>query len=431
MSISSDVWKAVSVRFYANPELQDGNVLESPEMCQKTIERLKWLKRNPPRLVLMPDKQNKDPHCVMVRALGKRIANLSKEDALEARAMMMAMNTEMLRCDVGKIVASKHGYFWIQKPICMEPVERVELGIDWNKWACEEMLMLPDEDFVKERELYEVIRGDLLPDVVKGADVYELEDYTTLWLESVQFNQCLEVQQAMDEMVRLLSADERVWVRQLAVEIDHQRTKRGTPEVVREMAEEWWPRLIQSSTTQHSFALLRRHWMGNRNQMMELLNRVEELMRPMPGGLYNDVGNVQAFFSHLNYLAPPRKALQGILSLLAIRTLLCTEMGLDMEPCFVSRIDEIKDIKDIRQLPTTIGRVMAFSETQCRKDYQIETMQLLVNWLERDCRGTRVKEIEEMIDCHKPAPNIHINTLVGSATGDVKQEIKEEPKLLT
>ena len=142
----------------------------------------------------------------------------------------------------------------------------------------------------------------------------------------------------------------------------------------------------------------------------------------MPGDLYHDVGDVYEFFSHLGYLAPPMRALSGVLSLLAVRTLICNELGLSQEPFFGDRVEAITDTN---QIPTTIGKVLAFGNEQCKEYAEMLTIQRLANYLKDDYHGTRDAEIEGILDKIKPAPNITIGTLNGSATGQVTQEIKE------
>ena len=62
----NDTLKAVGVRYAVNPELGHRGVVETEEMCQKTIAKLKWLDEKHPRVVLMADSQNKDTHAVLV-----------------------------------------------------------------------------------------------------------------------------------------------------------------------------------------------------------------------------------------------------------------------------------------------------------------------------------------------------------------------------
>ena len=84
----NDTLKAVGVRYAVNPELGHKGVVETEEMCQKTIAKLKWLDENRPRVVLMADSQNKDTHAVMVRALGEKIAYIDMNSAPEIHGML-------------------------------------------------------------------------------------------------------------------------------------------------------------------------------------------------------------------------------------------------------------------------------------------------------------------------------------------------------
>ena len=48
----------MGVRFFANPKLEDRTVLESEEMCRKTIGMLEWLNEKQPIIVMIADLQN-------------------------------------------------------------------------------------------------------------------------------------------------------------------------------------------------------------------------------------------------------------------------------------------------------------------------------------------------------------------------------------
>ena len=66
------------------------------------------------------------------------------------------------------------------------------------------------------------------------------------------------------------------------------------------------------------------------------------------------------------------------------------------------------------EMPTTIGRVVAFAETQCDK-MQKQTIQLLAQWLRDDYEQTHSKEIEALAEAD---PLVMIN-------GDVKGDVIE------
>ena len=385
----SDTIKCVGVRFFANPELEDRTVPETEEMCRKTIGMLEWLKEKRPIIVMMADLQNKDPHCVQVRAMGKAVANVDKDAAPMIRGMLKASPTGKLITQIADVNVYGHGFFYVTKPIVPREFTAEEIGVDWSMWECDMPLLLPAEIFMQEEELHLVIREVLLPDI-EGAKVAQLYEYFQQWMQSIRFNHSREVALAMTEYVRLLSADKREEVRQIGNELDHLRTKKGTPEVIGEMAGEWWNTLLGSSTVSDNFALIRRRAMSEKCQLLSILEYVERLMRPMPGELYNDVGDAHKFFSHLYYLAPPIHALQGVLSLMAIRTLICRELNLGMEPCFGSRMTDVKDVRDI---PVTIGDVLDFADDYCDERLEKLTMQRFAEQMQLKFLNQQSEEI--------------------------------------
>ena len=368
---TNDTFKAVSVRYFANPELEDKHVIETDEMCLKTIARLERLRDCDPRLVLMRNRKNRDPHCVIVMAMGQGVANLSKEDALEACGMMTAMGVDCLRSRIAQVVVGKHGYFYIHKPECGQPYVCEPLGVDWSRWETEEMLLLPEDDLLATESLSVVIREDLLPCLGEEGVVCELREYLTLWMQAVRYNQCHEVQHEMHHYIRLLSADSREEVRQLAVEIDHLRTKKGTSEMTRELVDVWWSGLLHSRTVTDSFSIVKARCAHDTQQLWKILLHVNDLMRTMPGELYNDVGDAYEFFSHLGYLAPPISAYRGVLSLYAIRTLVCEHLGISQSPSWQPQPAQITSVRDI---PLTLGDVIDFKDTH--PDIDKNTMRL-------------------------------------------------------
>ena len=397
-----DTIKCVGVRFFVNPELEDRTVLETEEMCRKTIDVLEWLNEKRPIIVMIADLQNQDPHCVQLRAMGRAVANVDRDAAPMIRGMLKASPSGKLITKITDVNVYRHGFFYVNTPIVPKEFTAEEIGVDWSQWTIETPIVLPAENLLEEEELSIVIREVLLPDIA-CIDIEQLTEYFTLWMRSIRFNQSREVALAMQEYISILSADEREEVRSLAKELDHLRTKKGNPETISELVSTWWEPMLGSAVVGDNFALIRRRVMSEKRHLLSILDYVEQLMRPRPGKLYNDVGDAGKFFSHLYYLAPPVQALQGVLSLMAIRTLICRELHLGMEPFFGRRVPEITEVS---QLPTTIGRVMEFNKTQCRTYEESLTLQRLVEWLERDSRGNRQTEIEQMLSAHHDEPQV-------------------------
>lgn len=375
-------YKALSVRFVANPELEDRNVLENDAMRQHTVEVLEWLRDRNPRLVLMRDLENHDPNAVMVRAMGKKVAYLCKEDACDAIGLMQAMNCQMLMTQLTRILVHPHGFFYVVKPHVEVRYDAVPMGADWSAWQQDQPLILPEERFCSAQELSWEIRDLLRCRQAKAeGSADELCEYIGLWMQVVRYIPCREVVDEMRDFKSVLSADTDRKVRRMAEKIDQLQAIMGTPEVNREMAEVWWPKVLAHRKVQQCFTSILYQCEGKNESLLALLDKVEKQMRPLPGRLYEDVGDLRRFFAHLNCLVPPLCALRGVLSLMVLRTLLCRELGLKLTPFFGQRVEVVNEAG---MEPKTIGQVF----------------------------------------------NITIGTLNGSATGSVTQNMGNIPNLI-
>lgn len=419
----NDTLKAVGVRYIVNPELGHRGVAETDEMRRKTTAWLAWLDETRPRMVLKADPHNKDRHAVMVRALGKKVAYIDRSMAPEIRGMLKQAPHGMLITTVCDVVVGQHGYFFVRKPKLECTYSPEEAGVDWNEYHIAEPFLLPSEYFDSHEELSMVIAEELLPDLA-NASVEELRMYFDRWFLSVRYNQSREVQDEMLKFISLLAADTREEVRRIAIDVDHLRTKKNSCEILNEMAGTWWPGILHERMSNESFSLLRQRCHNYRSQMLLILDKTEELMRPMPGELYNEVGDAYEFFSHLAYLAPPMAALSGVLSLLALRTLLCEELGLPTAPFFGKRVEVVSDVK---QIPTTIGKVMEFAEKQCKEYTEVLTVQRLAEYLRQDYMGTRSEQVENIPDAARPATNIFVEKNYGPCNGNIQEQKLQLP----
>ena len=102
------------------------------------------------------------------------------------------------------------------------------------------------------------------------------------------------------------------------------------------------------------------------------------------------------------------------MALLMLRELTCRELGITIHPMIEDEYDADGRITNPMEMPTTIGRVVAFAETQCDK-MQKQTIQLLAQWLRDDYEQTHSKEIEALAETD---PLVMIN-------GDVKGDVIE------
>ena len=419
----NDTLKAVGVRYTVNPELGHKGVVETEEMCQKTITKLKWLDEKRPRVVLMADPQNKDTHAVMVRALGEKIAYIDMNSAPEIHGMLKETPRGMLSTCITEVRVNKHGFFYVKKPTMDRAFTPEEIGVDWSSFQVSEPFLLSGEYFDSHDELSMVIEDELLPDLANvGED--ELRMYIDRWLTTVRYNQSCEVQHEMLRFITILSADPREKIRSIAVSIDHLSTKKNSSEVITEMSEVWWKDLLQCRTVNESFSLVVNRCQNDRHRLLLLLDKVEELLRSMPGDLYNDMGDTYEFFSHLAYLAPPKRALIGVLSLFALRSLICKELNLPTTPFFGKRVEAITDV---RLMPTTIGKVFEFAETQCKDHAELVTAQRIIDFLRQDYLDTRDEQVENILNICKPATNIFVDKNYGPCNGNIQEQRLQLP----
>lgn len=348
----------VGLRFHVNPELKDKTVVETEEMRQRTKDKLTWLLVYRPLLVLMPDDRNNDPNCVMVMAEGQRVANLAREDALVARAMMKAMGCDFLVCELDEVVVGTHGYFYMKKPTCSQSIIPLQQVVDWSGFQAEELLQLPMDELNRTQSLSSIIRY-LLPTLATQDSVDKLHVYLPLWLHAIRFIQTNEVMEDMRYFVPMLAADEREEVRQMVGEINHICTKRGTPEMTRELVDEWWTVMLRSDSVRDSYQLVKARWKGSHTDLHSLLWHVNGQLQTLPANLYNDVGSDHRFFGHLGYLTPSIAIYQRLLSNYALRTLLCQELGISTEPFWQPLSAPVTNIRDIT---LTLGDIIDYKD---------------------------------------------------------------------
>ena len=135
----------------------------------------------------------------------------------------------------------------------------------------------------------------------------------------------------------------------------------------------------------------------NDNKLWAGLRLIDSLLRQLPGDLYGDIGQMDVVLMRLYYLNTPRKAFQSIMALLMMRCLTCRELGIDMRPMTEGEYGRDGIIKNPLEIPTTIGRVVAFGETHCDKA-QRQTIELLAHWLRDDYELAHCEEIEALAE---------------------------------
>ena len=260
-------------------------------------------------------------------------------------------------------------------------------------WLSDLPLLPPSEQLQAEEEAAFVLENVFFPKL-NECDVHELATYVNIWLEGSLHDLSREARQKRALYIELLEVAKDKEVRQLAEALKEQRRRICEREPLDEMATEWW----QQRQEGHDVQRLWQQWrLKNDNKLWAGLRLIDTLLRQMPGDLYGDIGQMDVVLSRLYYLNTPRKAFQSIMALLMMRCLTCRELGIDMRPMTEGEYERDGIIKNPLEIPTTIGRVVAFGKTHCDKT-QRQTIELLVHWLRDDYELAHCEEIEALAE---------------------------------
>ena len=114
----------------------------------------------------------------------------------------------------------------------------------------------------------------------------------------------------------------------------------------------------------------------------------------------------------------------GVLTLFALRSLICKELNLPITPFFGKRVEAISDV---RKMPTTIGKVFEFAETQCKDHAELVTAQRIIDFLRQDYLDTRDEQVENILNICKPATNIFVDKNYGPCNGNIQEQRLQLP----
>ena len=367
---------------------------DTEEMHMRTRELLSWIDRVRPMITLSPDPDNRiHERAIQARALGKRIGRVALECVDLVWDLLRASGKPMLLAKVKEVAILNHGYVVVtvsadelqetQTPMAQEP--------EWGVWLSDLPLLPPSEQLQAEEEATFVLENVFFPRLGE-CDVQELKTYVDIWLDGSQHDLSSEARQKRSLYIELLEAAEDMKVRQLAEALKEQRRRICEREPLDEMATTWWQQRQEDRDVQRLWQQWR---LKNDNKLWAGLRLIDSLLRQLPGNLYGDIGQMDVVLMRLYYLNTPRKAFQSIMALLMMRCLTCRELGIDMRPMTEDEYEQDGIIKNPLEIPTTIGRVVAFGETRCN-DSQKQTIELLVHWLRDDYEQSHCKEIEAL-----------------------------------
>ena len=369
---------------------------DTEEMHMRTRELLSWIDRVRPIVTLSPDPENRvHGRAIQARSLGKRIGRVAFECVNLVWDLLRASGKPMLLARVKEVAIQNHGYVVVT--VSADELQQTQTPMaqetEWGLWLSDLPLLPPSEQLQAEEEAAFVLENVFFP-CLNECDVQELKTYVNIWLEGSRHDLSREARQKRALYIELLEAAEDKEVRQLAEALKEQRRRICEREPLDEMATEWWQQRQEDPDVQRLWQQWR---LKNDNKLWAGLRLIDSLLRQLPGDLYGDIGQMDVVLSRLYYLNTPRKAFQSIMALLMIRCLTCRELGIDMRPLAEGEYERDGIIKNPLEIPTTIGRVVAFGETHCDK-IQRQTIELLVHWLRDDYELTHCQEIEALAE---------------------------------
>lgn len=387
--------KISGVHYAANGDSVAGQK-DTKEMHVRTRELLSWIERERPMVVLVAEPNNYfEADAIIARAKGRRIGRVASECLKVANTLLKRQGQTMMLAWVAKVAVKEHGYVMVtvdaEELTEAQPLSTAE--IEWSMWTGDLPLLPVDEPMMAEEEA-EFVLDNVLMRRTGNVDVGELKSYMDIWLEGSKHDLSREARQKRSAYIEWLEAAQDSEVRGLAEALKQQRTSICGRTARDEHATVWWKERVECAEVD---VLWRRWKLRNENKLWQGLRLLDSMLRHLPGQLYADIGRMDVVLSRLYYMNTPRRAFRAILALLMLRELTCRELGIEMRP--MTDDEYVRDgvITNPLEMPTTIGRVVEFGMTLSDQS-QIQTIQLLTQWLRDDYEQNHCREIDAMTE---------------------------------
>ena len=324
------------VHYAANPEAETKRLPDTEEMHVRTRELLTKIDRERPLVSLFAEPTNLfNPDCIMAFSRGKRIGRVADECVGEVKSLLAQSEDPILFARVEDVTIKEHGHL----TVVVEAEELTNIlplqssAIEWDMWLRDDMVRLsPHQQVQAEKEAYYMLKSQLMTNV-DGADITDLKIYLGLWMEGSCHDLSRETREARTQFIAQLEKAQNKEVRLLNEPLKQQRTSMCGRMALIERTSEWWTERLESEEMKR---LWTQWWLVNEGQLWGGLRDIDELLRQLPGQLYNDIGKRDVVLSRLYYMQTPRKALDAILTLLMLRELTCRQLGIEMKPMIES-----------------------------------------------------------------------------------------------
>lgn len=389
------VIKISGVHYGANGDFVAGRKdTKEDHLC--TLEMLRWLEEERPAVVLLAEHSNHiDEHAIVARAMGRRIGRVATEYVERIWSMMHQMDQSMMLAQVEDVAIREHGYVMVSVNAeeVLTPQQALLPKIEWQRWMSDLPLLPESEQMQQEKEAAFIIENMFMKQAA-GSDVKLLRVYLDIWLRGSAHDLSCEAREKRSKYIEYFEAADDKEVRLLAEPLKEQRAQMCEREMLDGHATTWWEERIKSAEVQQ----LWQQWLlKNNNKLWLGLQRIDMLLRELPGELYGDIGKFDVVLSRLYYMNTPRRAFQAIMGLMMLRELTCRELGIEMRPMTEGDYQQDGMITDLMKIPTTVGRIMEFGTEFCDRTERL-TIKHLVNWLRDDYRKEHFSEIDSLAD---------------------------------
>ena len=329
-------FKISGVHYAANPEAETKRLPDTEEMHVRTRELLTKIDRERPLVSLFAEPTNLfNPDCIMAFSRGKRIGRVADECVGEVKSLLAQSEDPILFARVEDVTIKEHGHL----TVVVEAEELTNIlplqssAIEWDMWLRDDMVRLsPHQQVLAEKEAYYMLKSQLMTNV-DGADITDLKIYLGLWMEGSCHDLSRETREARTQFIAQLEKAQNKEVRLLNEPLKQQRTSMCGRMALIERTSEWWTERLESEEMKR---LWTQWWLVNEGRLWGGLRDIDELLRQLPGQLYNDIGKRDVVLSRLYYMQTPRKALDAIQTLLMLRELTCRQLGIEMKPMIES-----------------------------------------------------------------------------------------------
>lgn len=390
MTTATTIIPILGAQYFANPKDVAASLTEA-ERGAATISLLTKVQTMGGMVMLIPEPSNRhNPNAVLARHRGVSVGYVSDDYLVLVHRALKQNGGRPLLAPITEVKVYEHGFLHVALPnVVTATAEPVLYEVDWSMWMVD-VPLLPTSDAEYCQTEAEMMLG-MTP--FSTESLLQLVFNLDLWLRGSMNDLSREARESRSRYIELLEASPDAEVRLLAEDVKHQRNAICGERMMTERTGTWWQTLKSSRDLQDlwqkwQLRCKRRYWQN--------LQMIDDMLRRLPGEVYDDIGQLGKFLSRLYYLKVPRMAYYSILALMLIRELTCEKLGIAPEP--LATDDYLSDdvVQDMELMPVTIGQVLHYGKTQCELPVQRATVQMLANWLRDEYTNSHCKAADAL-----------------------------------